>query len=217
MKKQHMYITLSIVAVAGVLVGATASNGADATGPTPARELNSVQQDIAALRGAGARPSAAEYGRIKAVASQPKLDVDNAAPVASELAPIDGARVLSNDPTVGRIVAVPAADGDGLCFSQDLPPRFKVGSVSGCNGRIDEDGLMLSYGQVEGVNGWVVFGIAADDVDAVTVTTEAGVQASVPVSGNAFMWTSEDGADVPISVTSEQGSSSVERELPPVE
>ena len=216
MKKQHLYVALSIVGAAGVLVGATVSNGADAGKAAPARDRATAYQDFAALRTAGDRPSVAEYDHIKAVANQPKLDVDNAAPVASELASIEGARVLANNPTMGRIVVVPATDGDGLCFSQDLPPRFKVQGVSGCTGRLDADGLTLSYGKVGGVKGWVVFGIAADGVDDVTVTTGSGMKASAPVSGNAFMWTSDDEADVPIAVTSEQGAASVERDLPPV-
>lgn len=112
-------------------------------------------------------------------------------------APLAASRVIVDDPRVGRVIAVPLADGSGFCKSF-RPPVGDVLSAD-CPDRFDSPGGLNVTSIAYVPRGshrmhTAVYGFAADDVTAVVVELGDGSTHDVTLVENVFFW---DGAGSP--------------------
>lgn len=214
MKLPGKHLLAPAVAVALVLGVVAASSGQSASPSNAAAAHRPVPSDFAAFGRSGDHATTGEYARMRSLAMQPKGAFDNAAPTASQLGGVDSSRVLAEDAAVGRITAAAADDGSGFCFTHALPAALHGADTAGCNGELDASGLLVSYGHTAGADSWAVFGIAADDVARVDVTTRSGASSPAVLRANGFVWSSADAGDPPVEVISLRGDTSTRVPLP---
>jgi hypothetical protein len=121
----------------------------------------------------------------------------------STLAGIEKSRVLIDDPELGRVVAVPTADGRNWCYHFALPGRGAGGGGS-CGGSFGPHGIATAWTQGSEGRGdpvqYGVHGVASDDVTRLEVELEDGSREPVLLRQNAFVWSSTEQPPVAIHV-----------------
>lgn len=123
-----------------------------------------------------------------------------------QLAPIQKSRVIVDDPTVGRLVAVPiVGGGEGLCYLVQSPTN-QIGTgmrTGGCTGTgLPASGIVPSFSATsnDGVRVRAVGGFAADDVERIDIVETSGKTQRVALIENAFYWEGRADADKPASI-----------------
>jgi hypothetical protein len=126
-------------------------------------------------------PNTTRIGELRPDEMKPLLD----------LAPIDEARVIVDDPLVGRLIAVPARDDSAVCYLYSSPGSLQERKQAG--------GCGLEAFPPSGVEAIVqesgstqeVMGFAADDVESVIVELADGTTDTATMRENAFYWKSD--------------------------
>lgn len=112
-----------------------------------------------------------------------------------ELARFATARVIVDDPSVGRVIAVPANRGTTICQSY-RPPGATRPTTASCGVDFDRLGLATTweidvaeppYGAKR------IYGLASDDVDRIEVELQDGTREAVALVDNAFYWEAAPG------------------------
>lgn len=201
------------VAVALLITGAAVAGGRDALDALLANDKPSPER-IQAFQTPAAEPvSADEYTRLEAMVLVPPRGLpvgtypDSVLVAKYELQPRSKARVIVDDPRVGRIVAAPTTDGATFCQVYSAPGG-STGSGGSCGGDFDRAGLIVGYGfsrNADGVQTFEMTGIAADDVQRIEVEFADGSVDDVLLIESAFRWRGSGEARRPVEIRTWRG------------
>jgi hypothetical protein len=133
------------------------------------------------------------------------------------LSKLDRSRVIADDPTVGRALAVPSPDDSAVCFRLEFPD----GTIGGSNGPVGSGGNgscginFDSLGLQIGFKKWsmdasdpahvAIHGLVADEVDRVELVYADGRSVDAALVDNVTFWTSTE-APFPTIIRTTSGS-----------
>ena len=217
MEMRQLIRRSTVVGAALVVVGVTAVSGSAAAdaperGDRAPDAVVRITEQVQALRAdAPERATGFEFTDVRSVAGGFRAG-GNDSPVAADLASRDQSRVLVESRRFGRVVLVPTKDGPGFCASFRAPGYLVEREVT-CVAGLDDSGIAPSFGH-DAVNGFIAYGIAADDVSGVDVHLASGAIARASLEHNVFVWSSLDLDDAPVALTSHRASGDVSVDLP---
>ncbi|MCW2961175.1 MAG: hypothetical protein JWM90_1562 [Thermoleophilia bacterium] len=183
MNKRNLILVVLLVAAAVAILPLAQAAPGGASGQVPVRAADQLR---AAMDRTNAPFSSSARDTIRDVLPTER-GLDGDPPLRSDLASAAAARVLLASGS-SQIVVVPARGSD-ICF------RISKGADSrtmGCIADLSATGVLVTMRAAEGRLPDEVAGLAASDVESVTVVTRTGELIDVPVVNNAFFWTAPE-------------------------
>ena len=190
MMYRKLLILLVGVAVVGVGAGiANAGTDADRVVETPSGRAYGTASEVFGDNAVNSPMSEADLKRLMEVIPESRpsnlLPGDDVGPIRSEVVPSDG-KVLLNSKEYGRLSAVPTSRGD-VCY---LYTRADGNWVANCVQWLDAAGTKTIEWQDPRTGEYIVTGIAADRIDALTISTARAAATPAVLANNAFVWRS---------------------------
>jgi hypothetical protein len=195
MNKSRITALLGAALTAGALTIVAVATGEESGGN------NAVKPELSVLSQNGAEVNARLHEQLRSAASGFADDAGRATP--TQLADRSESRsIVTGD---GVINLASFQDGSGICILHELP-RVSATELPGAAGGCADLTRRPYASQViadQRQPGFVVSGVATDEVQSIRLTTSDGTVHEVAIADNAFTWAASDWSESSAPVTLE--------------